>query len=127
MTMRTALLLMTAAMTLVCGPAGAQDSAKVQAESYHVVVDNQKVRVLSFTAKPGMGVCGAGRHSHPDHVTVLLTPARVKVVQNGRTTFASLKAGDSFWEPAVTHEVENYGGADVRSLIIEVKTPAGAK
>jgi len=108
-------------------PAYAQDAAQIQAQSYQVVIDNDKVRVLRFSAKPGMGVCGAGLHSHPGHVTVLLTPAKVKVTENGKTAFRTMKAGDSFWEPPVTHEVENYGGAEVRSLIIEVKTPAGPK
>jgi len=108
-------------------PASAQDPARVQARSYRVVLENDKVRVLEFTARPGMGVCGVGIHSHPGHVTVMLTPAKVRVTQNGKTFEVQNKAGDAFWEPAVTHEVENYGGADVRSLIIEVKTPERTK
>ncbi len=105
------------------GPALAQNAAVVQPRSYRLVLDNDKVRVLEFTARPGMGVCGVGIHSHPAHVTVLLTPAKVRVAQNGRATLVEMKAGDSFYEPAVTHEVENYGGGEVRSLIIELKTP----
>ena len=69
--------------------------------------------------------CGAGVHSHPPHVTVLLTPAKVRVVQNGRTAVVDQKAGDAFYEPAVTHEVENVGHGDVRALIIELKSPPG--
>jgi quercetin dioxygenase-like cupin family protein len=99
----------------------AQDAAEVQSQSYRLVLENNKVRVLRFTSKPGMGVCGVGIHSHPGHVTVLLTPAKVRVTQGGKTTIVEAKAGDAFWEPPVTHEVENYGGAEVRSLIIEVK------
>ena len=101
----------------------AQNAADVQPRSYRLVLDNDKTRVLEFTARPGMGVCGSGIHSHPAHVTVLLTPAKVKVTQNGHTTIADMKAGEVFYEPAVTHEVENYGGGEVRSLIIELKTP----
>ena len=107
----------------VGGSASGQSAATVQPRSYRVVLDNDKVRVLEFTARPGMGVCGVGIHSHPAHVTVLLTPAKVRVVQNGRTSMVEMKAGDSFYEPPVTHEVENYGGGEVRSLIIELKTP----
>lgn len=117
----------TALAMAVAAPVFAQDSAKVQSQSYRVVLDNDKVRVLGFTGKPGMGVCGAGLHSHPGHVTVLLTPAKVKVTVNGKSTMVTGKAGDAFWEPPVTHETENYGRADVRSLIIEVKTPASVK
>lgn len=99
----------------------AQDASRVQPRSYRVVLDNPRVRVIEYTARPGMGVCGVGMHSHPDHVTVLLTPARVRVTHNGVVKMVELKAGDVFWEPAVTHEVENLGGGDVRSLIIELK------
>jgi quercetin dioxygenase-like cupin family protein len=108
-------------MTAFVASASAQDAAKVQAQSYRVVLENNKVRVLRFISKPGMGVCGVGIHSHPGHVTVMLTSAKVRVIQGGKTTMTEVKAGDAFWEPPVTHEVENYGGSEVRSLIIEVK------
>jgi quercetin dioxygenase-like cupin family protein len=114
------------AILLTCAvgpPAAAQDAARMQPRSYRVVLENDKVRVLEFRARPGMGVCGVGVHSHPGHVTVLLTDAKVRVTQNGQVRIIQSKAGDAFWEPPVTHEVENYGGNEVRSLIIEVKTP----
>jgi quercetin dioxygenase-like cupin family protein len=116
----------SAALLLTCvmaRPAAAQDAAKMQPRSYRVVLENDKVRVLEFRARPGIGVCGVGVHSHPGHVTVLLTDAKVRVTQNGHVQVIQNKAGDAFWEPPVTHEVENYGGNEVRSLIIEVKTP----
>jgi quercetin dioxygenase-like cupin family protein len=114
------------ALLLTCAvgpPAAAQDAASMQPRSYRIVLENDKVRVLEFRARPGMGVCGVGVHSHPGHVTVLLTDAKVRVTQNGQARIIQSKAGDAFWEPPVTHEVENYGGNQVRSLIIEVKTP----
>jgi quercetin dioxygenase-like cupin family protein len=114
------LALVACALTV---PALAQDAARVQPRSYRVVLENDKVRVLEFTSRPGMGVCGAGVHSHPGHVTVLLTPAKVRVTQNGKTMVMQGKAGDAFWEPAETHETENVGGGEVRALLIEVKTP----
>ena len=104
-------------------PAAGQDAARVQPRSYRVLVDNAKVRVLEFNSRPGMGVCGVGIHSHPEHLTVLLTPAKVKVTEHGRTTVIDGKANDVFWEPAVTHEVENVSGDNVRLLIIELKAP----
>jgi hypothetical protein len=102
--------------------AGAQDAALRQPQSYRVVLNNDKVRVLEYSAEPGMGVCGVGIHSHPAHVTVLLTPAKVRVTQNGRARVVEMSAGQSFYEPAVTHEAENLGGGPVRSLIIELKS-----
>lgn len=116
------------ALLLVCAagaPAAAQDAARMQPRSYRVVLENDQVRVLEFKSRPGMGVCGVGVHSHPDHVTVLLTDAKVRVTQNGQAKVIQQRAGDVLYEPAVTHEVENYGGKDVRALIIELKTPRG--
>ena len=83
------------------------------------------MRVLEYNGGPGMGVCGTGIHSHPAHLTVRLTPAKVRITQNGRTVVVENKAGDVFWSEAVTHETENVGGANVRSLIIELKGHAG--
>jgi hypothetical protein len=102
-------------------PAEAQDASKVQPTSYQVVLDNDNVRVLEFRSLPGLGVCGTGLHSHPPHLTVLLTDASVKDTQNGRSKIVSNKAGDTFWLPAITHETENIGGAEVRALIVELK------
>jgi hypothetical protein len=112
------------AFPLVVGSAHGQDAAKVQPASYRVVLENDSVRVLEFTGRPGMGVCGSGLHSHPAHLTVLLTPAKVKVTENGKTFIAQNKAGDVFWSEATTHETENVSGATIRSLIIELKKPA---
>jgi hypothetical protein len=108
---------------LVFAYADAQDAAKVQPSSYRVVLENDRVRVLEYNGLPGMGVCGTGTHSHPAHLTVRLTPAKVRITQNGRSTVVDDKVGDVFWSEAVTHETENVGGANVRSLIIEIKDP----
>ncbi len=101
--------------------ARSQDAAKVQPSSYRVALDNDRVRVLQYNGRPGMGVCGTGIHSHPAHLTVRLTPARVRITQNGRTIVVENQPGDVFWSEAVTHETENVGGANVSSLIIELK------
>lgn len=54
----------------------AQGASKVEPRSYWVLFENDKVRVLEYLSRAGLSVCGSGRHSHPDHVTVTLTPAR---------------------------------------------------
>jgi hypothetical protein len=127
MTLRKPTVYLAFAAALIAGPGAAQDASHVQPSSYRVTVDNDQIRVLEFRSKPGMGVCGAGLHSHPPHLTVLLTPARVRVTENGKTQVIESKTGDTFWSPAVTHEVENYGGQEVRSVIIEIKNPRKAQ
>ena len=111
----------------LAGRASAQDAARVQPGAYKVVLDNDKVRVTEYNARPSMGVCGVGVHSHPAHLTVVLSPTRVKVTVNGVSRIVENKLGDVFWEPAVTHEVENVGTNGVRSLIVELKPLPGAQ
>jgi hypothetical protein len=123
--MRRAIL---AALPLLMLPreALAQDASRVQPRAYRVVFENEKLRVIEFNSRPGMGVCGTGVHSHPPHLNVALSPARVKVrLADGRTVEGTNQAGDVWWSPAETHETENITGRDVRALIVELKPDAG--
>ncbi len=107
--------------------AHAQDASAVQPRGYRVALDNDRVRVLEFVSRPGLGVCGSGMHSHPAHLTVALTPAKVRVkLPDGTVIVAENKAGDVFWSEAETHETENLTGRDVRALIVELKAPPKA-
>ena len=102
--------------------ARAQDAARMQPRAYKVTLENDKLRVLEFNSKPGMGVCGEGMHSHPAHLSVALSPAKAKVrLPDGTIIVAENKLGDVWWEEATTHQVENISGRDVRALIIEMK------
>ncbi len=107
---------------LLADAAAAQDAARVQARAYKVVFENARMRVLEFNSKPGMGICGTGMHSHPPHLTVALTSAKVRVkLPDGKEFVPENKVGDVFWAEAETHETENLSGHDVRALIIELK------
>jgi hypothetical protein len=108
--------------------AAAQDPARVMPRAYRVVLENDRVRVLEFVGRPGMGICGEGMHSHP---------ARLSIVMNGWRGLASTpnspararerKDGEVFWSEAETHKVENAGKTDSRVLIVELKTPDKGK
>lgn len=100
----------------------AQDAAAVAPRSFRVVLENDRVRVLEFKSRPGFGVCGEGMHSHPDHVTVSLTGAKLKVTTPaGKVSFEDIPAGAVFFAPAETHSAEIIGGRNTRSYIIELK------
>lgn len=100
----------------------AQDATKMEPRSYKLLFENDKVRVLEYESRPGIGVCGKGRHSHPDHVTVTLTPAKVKLTTaDGKVQVNSIPAGSAFWEPASTHSAENIGGSASRMVLVEIK------
>jgi beta-alanine degradation protein BauB len=106
----------------------AQDPAKIQPRAFRVVFENDRLRVLEFNSRPGLGVCGTGMHSHPAHLTVALSPARARIkLADGSSFTADNKLGDVFWSEAETHEVENISGKDVRALMIELKPVVSGK
>jgi beta-alanine degradation protein BauB len=112
-------------LLLLTRDADAQDAVAVQPRAYKVVFENDKVRVLEYNSKPGMGMCGNGIHSHPAHLTVALTPAKVRVrLPDGTSIVGENKAGDVFWAEAETHETENISGRNARALMIEIKAKA---
>src|SRR5690349_24806955 len=96
-----------------------QDAAKVMPRSYRVAFENDRVRVLDFVGRPGMGVCGEGMHSHPAHLTVVMSDWRGRATSpDGTVTGRDKKAGDVFWSEAETHKVENTGKTHPDVLII---------
>jgi hypothetical protein len=100
----------------------AQDAAKVMPRSYRVAFENDRVRALDFVARPGMGVCGEGMHSHPAHLTVVLSDWQGKAVTpDGKVVPRDKKVGDVFWAEAETHRVENTGKTMSHVMIIELK------
>ena len=106
----------------------AQDAAQARPEAFRVVFENDRTRVLEFVSRPGTELCGTGRHSHPAHLTVALSDARVRVtLPDGSRIDATNKVGDVFWSEPETHAVENIGGGTVRALIIEIKDAPTAR
>ena len=105
----------------------AQDAVQTQPQSYRVAFENDRVRVLDYNGRPGMGVCGEGMHSHPAHLAVILSKGKVRIkAPDGKVEVLSdVPIGAVVWKEAETHEVENIGGTNVRMLIIELKSAHG--
>ena len=100
----------------------AQDPATSDPRSYRVVLENERVRVLEYKSRPGLGVCGQGMHYHPAHLTVSLTGAKIKrTLADGKVTFAEIAPGHVFFSEAETHSAEVIGGLGTRTYIIELK------
>ena len=109
---------------IVATGAQAQDAVATQPGAFRVVFENDQTRVLEFVSRPRSAVCGVGKHSHPAHLTIALSDAKVRVtLPDGKTVEATNKLGDVFWSEAETHAVENIGGANMRALIVEFKAP----
>jgi len=109
----------------VAAVASAQDAAKVSPRTYKVMFENDKVRVLEYVSRPGLGMCGQGRHFHPAHLTMQLTDAKVKLTRDdGSSSTADVPAGYMFASPAEWHTTENVGGNNARAYIVEFKDSA---
>ena len=103
----------------------AQDPTRVDPKNYRVAFENEQLRVLEFRSRPGFGICGSGRHSHPAHLTIALTAAKARVtLEDGKELIVANKEGDMFWSSAETHTVENIGKAAVHAYIVEIKDAA---
>lgn len=124
LTRRAMLLALPLLATLRTGTASAQDPVRQQPGAFKVVLENEYVRVLEYNSRPGMAVCGAGMHSHPPHLSIVLTAGRVRIrTPDGKSmTTDETPPGLVFWSDAETHEVENVSGRDMRSLIVELKS-----
>ena len=113
-------------MLVVTEGSSAQDAVQSQPQNYRIAFENDKLRVLEYNSRPGMGVCGDGTHSHPAHLTVVLSAAKVRIkTPDGKVEVHSDPVGAVFWSEAATHEVENISGSNIRSLIIELKSARG--
>jgi beta-alanine degradation protein BauB len=99
----------------------AQDAAAADPRAYRVVLENERVRVLEFKSRPGLGVCGQGMHYHPAHITVSLTGARLKKIEGDKVSFPEIAPGHVFFAEAETHSAEVIGGSGTRTYIIELK------
>jgi beta-alanine degradation protein BauB len=100
-----------------------QDALEVAPHVYTVVLENDRVRILSFMTRPGEAW---GLHSHPDSVVVSLTDYSVRnVIPGGPPTERHSMPGDVRWIPATAHTGENIGTTEMRGILIELKEPRG--
>jgi len=99
----------------------AKDATEVSPDTHHVVLDNANVRVVEIRAGSGGKV---PMHSHPAHLLVILSPARIKFTfPNGKTSVVDVRPGEAVWSDGVEHSAEVLAGS-VHLVMVEVK---GAK
>ena len=99
--------------------ASATDPVVLAPANYKVIFENDKVRVLEASDKPGEKV---EMHSHPDTLMYVLAPFQRKLtLENGRQVTVTMKPGDTRWMPAQSHAGENIGTTETRALFIEFK------
>lgn len=103
-------------------PMDAPDPLEVSPEHYDVLLENDRVRVMVVSDKPGEKW---GAHRHPARVIYALTPFKLQFTYpDGRTERAQGKAGTAMWADPVVHVGENIGKGPSRVLLVEFKSPA---
>ena len=102
----------------------AADPLEVAPDMYKLVYENDRVRVMQVTFKPGEQIA---EHSHPDHFVYILEGGNLKITKkDGTLTDAVLNVGDVIWINAETHWAVNTGTTPVRILVTELKDPQPA-
>lgn len=92
-------------------------------DKYHVVFENERVRVLEYRDEPGQRT---SPHEHPDSVMVTLTGfTRTLVSGTGERREVTLAPGEIRWLEAQVHSGENTGDAPTHVVFVELKERRG--
>ena len=102
--------------------AAALSASRLPLQTEQVKLENARVRVIEYTSRPSGDVCGIGTHSHPAHVTIVLSPARDRATTvGGKPEEGDMKVGDVYWSDGETHTDVNIGKANSRLIVVELK------
>jgi beta-alanine degradation protein BauB len=98
-------------------PAGA-DPAKVAANAYKVVLENDQVRLLEVRGKVGTKI---PLHVHPAYVAYNVNDMKAEFADGtGKSEEVAGKAGEALWKEPETHAV-TIESDDARVLVLELK------
>jgi quercetin dioxygenase-like cupin family protein len=94
------------------------DPVETNPEHYAVVFENDRVRVLEYTDRPGERTTP---HEHPDSVMHTLTAFRRRLHSGDAHRDVEMPAGHTGWLPAQQHAGENIGDTPTHVLFVELK------
>jgi beta-alanine degradation protein BauB len=97
----------------------AQDPVKTDGDKYKMILENETVRVLEYTDKPGEKT---SRHHHPDFILYAIDSFKRRLIfKNGQVVEREFKKGDVIWMKDQIHIGENIGTTETHALIVEIK------
>lgn len=97
----------------------AADAVKAAPETYKMLFENDRVRVLEARGKPGFKTA---MHSHPAHVAVAIRDGKFRfTMADGQSVDAELKAGQALYLDPVEHTTEMTGTGDAHVILVEIK------
>ncbi len=85
---------------------------------YKFINENDRMRVLKVTFKPGDT---AKMHHHPQHMVYVLKGGKLKLISEGKTQEMDLKEGSAVFLDAQNHEATNIGDTVIDLLVVELK------
>jgi hypothetical protein len=100
------------------------DPVETNPEHYSVVYENDRVRVLEYTDRPGEFTTP---HAHPDSVMYTLSSFRRRLSSGGASREVEMPAGLTRWLPAQVHSGENIGETATHVLFVELKDLAAER
>ena len=97
------------------------DGLKVSPSNFKLLLENEYVRVLEYSLKPGQKDTP---HTHPAKSSYVVSGGRIKVyLENGEVLIFDEKAGTADWGDYVgKHQVENIGNTTVTIVLTEIKS-----
>ncbi|HJT67956.1 MAG TPA: hypothetical protein VJ749_15970 [Pyrinomonadaceae bacterium] len=96
-----------------------QDPLVVNLKTIALKLENDRVRVLEATLKPGDK---EQLHSHPAYVIYVIEGGKVRTHgTDGTAVEADFKTGDVIYRQPVTHWAENIGKTTIRLELVELK------
>jgi beta-alanine degradation protein BauB len=94
------------------------DPVETNPQHYAVVFENDRVRVLEYTDRPGESTTP---HRHPDSVMYTLSSFRRRLSSGDASRDVEMPAGLTRWLPAQEHSGENIGETGTHVLFVELK------
>jgi beta-alanine degradation protein BauB len=94
------------------------DPVETNPQHYRVVFENDRVRVLEYTDRPGERTTP---HEHPDSVMHTLSSFRRRLFTGDQQRDAEMAAGFTGWLPAQRHAGENIDDTETHVLFLELK------
>jgi len=96
------------------------DALKSSPANFKLLLENEYVRVLEYSLKPGQK---DSPHTHPAKSSYVVSGGKLKVyLENGETIIADEETGTASWRDYVgEHCVENIGNTTIKIVLTEIK------
>jgi quercetin dioxygenase-like cupin family protein len=95
------------------------DIVKISPDVHQVLFENDVIRVLEVTVKPGAKV---PMHTNPENVNYIVKPGTLRLIgPDGSSVELNLSERQVIPAPVGRHAVENIGATEVRTICIELK------